>query len=258
MGSVVDTFTQSWPDEPEFSSYSTLLGFFGLPYVRFFDKGVMYDHYRKKPIYPDKNNNFTVPFHTGDRSVKISLKKLHGFCRDSPWSPFCPYKGYQYKHLDYLGMPNYWLFDHGVIFSTDNMEYVNMYLRDDGFVKVQLATSDGELKDWNVHDLVATVFVPNKNNLPLVSHIDGDRTNNDASNLMWVASRNDVMPEVEDSPELCLLDDDEVTKSCKMIADNVSTDVIINNSHITKEALEYLKKGVIYRRISSQYLQFVD
>lgn len=36
-----------------------------------------------------------------------------------------------------------------------------------------------------VHRLVATHFIPNPNNLPLVRHLDTDKTNNHVSNLAW-------------------------------------------------------------------------
>lgn len=36
-----------------------------------------------------------------------------------------------------------------------------------------------------VHRLVALTYLPNPNNLPEVNHKDGDRLNNDVSNLEW-------------------------------------------------------------------------
>lgn len=46
----------------------------------------------------------------------------------------------------------------------------------------------GKQKNKAVHRLVAEAFLPNPNNLPIVDHIDGDRLNNDISNLRWVTN----------------------------------------------------------------------
>jgi hypothetical protein len=40
-------------------------------------------------------------------------------------------------------------------------------------------------KNYYIHRLVATAFIPNPNNLPEVNHIDCDRSNNRVANLEW-------------------------------------------------------------------------
>lgn len=51
-------------------------------------------------------------------------------------------------------------------------QYVNLY-------------KDKLSKMHQIHRLVATAFIPNPNNLPIVNHKDEDPTNNKAENLEW-------------------------------------------------------------------------
>lgn len=53
-----------------------------------------------------------------------------------------------------------------------------------GYVRVFL-NEDGKTRWLPVHRLVAQAFIQNPENKPQVNHIDGDKTNNHASNLEW-------------------------------------------------------------------------
>jgi len=48
---------------------------------------------------------------------------------------------------------------------------------------------NGNSKIFSVHRLVANAFIPNRHNKPYVNHLDGNRENNDASNLEWTTNR---------------------------------------------------------------------
>jgi hypothetical protein len=60
------------------------------------------------------------------------------------------------------------------IFGLDNAGYRNVCL-----------SSKGKVITFLVHRIVANAFIPNPENKPCVNHKDGNKSNNDISNLEW-------------------------------------------------------------------------
>lgn len=60
------------------------------------------------------------------------------------------------------------------------------------YKKVRLKNSNGEAKNLYVHRIVAEAFIDNHDNLPQVNHIDGNKLNNNADNLEWVSSSENI------------------------------------------------------------------
>lgn len=54
----------------------------------------------------------------------------------------------------------------------------------DGYIMYGLRRN-GKIYTKKAHRLVASAFIPNKDNLPQINHIDEDKTNNRVSNLEW-------------------------------------------------------------------------
>ena len=50
---------------------------------------------------------------------------------------------------------------------------------------VTLVDDEGKRKNRFIHRLMAETFIPNPNNKPQVNHIDGNKQNNNVSNLEW-------------------------------------------------------------------------
>ena len=62
---------------------------------------------------------------------------------------------------------------------------LKLHLKHNGYYMVDLS-KEGEIHSKSVHRLVAEAFIPNPNNLKVVNHIDGVKTNNNVENLEWV------------------------------------------------------------------------
>lgn len=55
--------------------------------------------------------------------------------------------------------------------------------------KQTILCNNGKRKNFTIHKLVATAFIPNTENKPQVNHINGIKTDNRAVNLEWVTNQ---------------------------------------------------------------------
>lgn len=62
-----------------------------------------------------------------------------------------------------------------------------------GYVAVRLYHNNKVFLQIEVHRLVALHFLPNPRNLPIVNHIDTNRSNNLFTNLEWVSHRDNIL-----------------------------------------------------------------
>lgn len=85
------------------------------------------------------------------------------------------------------GNPNYIVSDTGRI-RRDGSDKDHSVRDRKGYLAVDLYDG-GERSTKRVHRLVAEAFVPNPDNKPEVNHKDGNKHNNNASNLEWVTSK---------------------------------------------------------------------
>ena len=57
-----------------------------------------------------------------------------------------------------------------------------------GYNHVTLCNENGP-KNFNIHRLIATYFIPNPDNLPCIDHIDNNKQNNTINNLRWCTQK---------------------------------------------------------------------
>ncbi len=73
----------------------------------------------------------------------------------------------------------------GTIISNKKEKALKLRKDKDGYLRTNIYNKDGKMITVKVHRLVATHFLENPFNLPVVNHIDFDITNNDIKNLEW-------------------------------------------------------------------------
>ena len=61
---------------------------------------------------------------------------------------------------------------------------LKQYVDKDGYLKIILY-KDNKYKNFFVHRVVASAFIPNKLNYPQINHINGIKTDNRVENLEW-------------------------------------------------------------------------
>lgn len=94
----------------------------------------------------------------------------------------------QWKQLD--AFPEYLISSAGRVYSLKSSKLLTPIVRC-GTKYVNLCT-EGIVESKQIHVLVATAFIANPNNLPVVNHIDSDRMNAIVTNLEWVSERDNV------------------------------------------------------------------
>lgn len=84
-----------------------------------------------------------------------------------------------------VNFSNYDVLDTGTIISKKTGKPMKPWFINSRYLVIRLTSDDKEKKSFLVHRLVALTFISNPLDLPTVNHKNGDRTDNNVSNLEW-------------------------------------------------------------------------
>lgn len=84
----------------------------------------------------------------------------------------------------------------GDIYSVRGERFLKKSLKPNGYEYIELNVKK-EVSYKRVHRLVAEAWVSNPDNKPFVNHIDGNKSNNCASNLDWVTGTENNLHAIE-------------------------------------------------------------
>lgn len=130
----------------------------------------------------------------------------------------------------------------------------------DGYLKVTL-TKNGESRKLYLHRLVAIQFLNNPGNLPQVNHIDGNKLNNQVSNLEWCtrqenqnhAVRTGLMQKGQDRPS-AKLTESQVLEIYKLKG-IVKAQDIAEQYGVSKNTINCILRGSKWNYLYKQYFK---
>lgn len=94
--------------------------------------------------------------------------------------------------IDIQGYPGYMINKAGMIWSNKSGIYMKTGYDKDGYVRVGLRNPGKNSYPFMLHRLIALHFIPNPNNYSEINHMDGDKANNDISNLEWCTHKHNM------------------------------------------------------------------
>lgn len=134
----------------------------------------------------------------------------------------------------------YYVSDEGKVFNSNGKE-IGQRKASNGYLRVNLRKGDCKYekpKTMSVHRLVAEAFIPKIEGKECINHIDGNKTNNNASNLEWCTCK-------ENSQHIYNLNKDYRIKC---------NDNIIKAQEKCKKAISVYKNGIYIETFESEII----
>ena len=141
-----------------------------------------------------------LEFSRGGKTILTPLPLLPNFRRKEPT-----------MKKDYY---NYIVHSNGMVYSKFSQKNLKPSKDKNGYEKVVLYIL-GKRVDMRVHRLVAICFIENKNNKPEVNHIDGNKENNNFSNLEWCTNIENVRHSISNGLKYKNITKEEMIKKNK-------------------------------------------
>ena len=125
------------------------------------------------------------------------------------------------------------------------------YFDRDGYKRVTLILN-GKPKHYLIHRLVATTYLINEGNKPEVNHIDGNKLNNDLSNLEWV-TRSENTKKAYDNKQLVALGKPKLTlelvKEIRENKENLNREQLARKYNVSCGCIQHIRRGRTWKNI---------
>lgn len=161
------------------------------------------------------------------------------------------------KNLNFMGYPLYAVTRDGRVYSEISKRFLKCSLHQSQgnvcYTRVNLYNVSG-VKTVAIHILVATAFVDNPHNYPVINHKDGDGTNNNDWNLEWCTHEHNTQHAVNTGLYKCRGLDLEVAHHIfSMMEEGYRNIDIADITGISYAVIGKMRQGENYREIWNQY-----
>lgn len=163
---------------------------------------------------------------------------------------------YAMKNLKDIGFPEYCVDNKGRVYSLKSRRFLNLQYNDNGYICVTLRV-DGKTKTLKVHRLVAMTYLADSFfDGAHVNHIDGDKSNNEVSNLEWVTRSKNMQHAYQTGLVISKSDriqDDIVHEICLHLEQGSRVPDVASMFGITRDQVYRIISGTAYNYISFEY-----
>ena len=158
--------------------------------------------------------------------------------------------------MNIKGFPNYEVTKQGKVINLITGRTLKPDTNRTGYLRVTLSR-DGKTKRFFIHRLVALHYLPNPEMLKEVNHIDGNKTNNDVSNLEWNSSSQNKKHAVENGlgtgSGRTYMTESQVHDVCILLEKGTKYGEISKLVGVSYNAICLIKIGKCWKEISRQY-----
>lgn len=169
----------------------------------------------------------------------------------------------EYKRLYIEGEPTrYLIYSDGRIFSEFSNKFLKPFLNKSGYALIDIH-HEGVSTYFQVHRLVARLFIPNPDNLETVNHKNGIKTDNRVENLEWMSNIDNVRhawdtglakPRYGEDNPANVYTEKQIHEVCGLLEMGISTNKEISEmTGVSVDTIVDIKYRGKWKKISEQY-----